>query len=149
MPCQDITEILKLSVDSDNHVRSYSLIKRTCGGAVGREALLAPWLKPRTVHDVLTASVEDFYEKIPTRSKHWEYLYLKHFFAVRSGLEILTGEQAGGKDDCCAVESISYDADGTVELTAHLKIKALTDKIESCKGCCGSKKSVEPRAFSV
>ena len=138
MPCGDIAEILRLEIDADDRVVRYSVTKRTCGGAVGRRSLIAEWLSGRTAEDVARMTPADFQEVHRTGSRHWEYLYLKHFLAVQSGLAILFGQQAGGAGDLCAVESVAITPDGHTRLIAHLRLPAMTEAIESCRDCCTS-----------
>ncbi len=138
MPCSDITDTLKITLDHTERVVRYSLTKRSCGDAVGRKALITKWLKNRQADEVLAIPADVFLKAHPTKSKTWAYLLVKHFLAVQSGLAIMLGRQSGGVNDYCTVEAIEYGPDG-IELTAHIRVDAMTDKIQACQSCCGSK----------
>lgn len=78
--------------------------------------------------------VNEFLSAFPVTDEVQEYLLLKHFFAVQSGIRILLGEETGRPDDFCAVESIEYHPDG-IDLLAHLRIEAVTEQIQACNRC--------------
>jgi hypothetical protein len=141
VPCHDITDTLKIRLDDQDRIVRYSLIKRSCGGAVGRRALIGRWLKNRSAGEVLSFSAEVFLSTQPTRSKTWQYLLIKHFLAVQSGLAILLGRQSGSSHDYCTAESIEYGPEGTT-LIAHVRVDAMTDQIKACQSCCGAKQHV-------
>ena len=142
MPCSDVTEILSLTLDSDDRVVHYSLIKRTCGGAVGNSSLLRKWIENRSAAEVLTATPEEIMAAIPTRSSTWEFLTLKHLFAVQSGLQAMLGERSSMPGELCVVDSIETAPNG-IRMIAELKVDVLTEKINACGGCgtCGTKSS--------
>jgi hypothetical protein len=128
----------KITLDHNERIVHYSLTKRSCGGAVGRKSLITKWLKNRHAEDVLNTPAESFLRAHPTRGKTWAYLFAKHFLAVQSGLAIMLGRESGGVKDYCTVESIEYGHDG-IELTAHIRVDAMTDRIQACQSCCGAK----------
>ncbi|HWR81672.1 MAG TPA: hypothetical protein VN285_00055 [Candidatus Deferrimicrobium sp.] len=140
MPCGDVTDILTIAVDSQGVVKRYSLRKQTCGGEVGRQALIGKWLHGRPVEEVLATPSGDFVKSHPNVSGTWEYLLLKHFLAVQSGLAVALGRQPGGVSEPCVLESLTFDAEG-LELTALIKSDAVTSKIQACRSCCGTKAS--------
>ena len=140
MPCGDITDYLELTIAADDKVIDYSLNKRTCGGAVGEDRMLGPWLFKRTASQVIDTTLEDFFAKLRTHDDLKEYLVLKHFLAVRTALEIYAGRQSGGLSDHCTIEAIEYGPD-EVRIAAHLDVRGLTDEIQACKNCCGSKQA--------
>ncbi len=152
MPCKDITDIIAITVAHDDRVIDYMLNKKTCGGTVGEDKLIGPWLFKRTAAQVMATSNEDFLLKLRAKSDLTEYLSVKHFLAVRTALRVMTGELAGGVDDYCTVESVMHGPDG-VEVVAHLDVKGMTDEIQACKNCCGSKTNEsageQPESFSV
>lgn len=139
MPCKDITDSLKILVDQNDNFVRYALKKKTCGGDVGRRAMLTKWLKNRPIGEILKLSPQELFETFPTKSKTWEYLYLKHFIAIKSGLAIIIGENSGGIRDFCTIDSIEYSPDG-ITLLAELSAGGMNDEIKSCSGCatCGS-----------
>ncbi len=139
MPCKDITDSLKILVDSNDKFVRYKLTKKTCGGDVGRKAMLTKWLKDRSISEILELSPEQLFKEFPTKSSTWEYLYLKHFIAIKSGLSIMIGENSGGVEDFCTVDSIEYTPDGMI-LLAELSAGGMNAEIAACAGCgtCGS-----------
>ena len=138
MPCHDITDTLKIRLDDQDRIIRYSLIKRSCGGAVGQKSLIIKWLQNRSAEEVLGLTAEAILNAHPTRSHTWEYLLIKHFLAVQSGLAILLGRQSGSSSDSCTAEAIEYGPEGTT-LTAHVRVDAMTDQIKACQSCCGAK----------
>ncbi len=139
MPCNDITDLLKILVDQNDKFIRYTLRKKTCGGDVGRRAMLTEWLKNKSINEILELSPQALFDKFPTKSKTWEYLYLKHFIAIKSGLAIIIGENSGGIKDFCTVDSVEYTSDG-ITLLAELSAEGMSDEIKACSGCatCGT-----------
>jgi len=140
MPCKDITDTLTLAIDADDRIIDYSLHKRTCGGAVGEEKLLGPWLFKRTAAQVIETPLDDFQAILKTKSDLKEYLVLKHFIAVKTALLIMLGREAGGLEDRCTVEYIDYGPEG-IRMGADLSVDGLMEDIKACKSCCGSGKT--------
>ncbi len=138
MPCNDITELLKIKLDHDNRIINYQLIKKSCGGDVGEKGLILDWLKKFTADELLSLAPDTFLQENQVDDEITEYLMLKSFLAVRSGIAILLGKEAGGKTDFCTVDSIKYGPKAMI-LTAVIKIDALTDEIKSCGNNCGIK----------
>lgn len=140
MPCNDVTEVLKITLDTQDRVSFYSLTKRTCGGTVGNPSLLRPWIENRTTQEILAASVNEVLSTLPPLSDTWEFLAQKHLLAVQCGLATMLGRLPGLPADLCAVESVSSGPKG-IKMTAHLKVDMLTEAIPACGGCgsCGSK----------
>lgn len=140
MPCHDITDSLKILLDDRERLVKYALRKKTCGGDVGRRSLLIKWLKSKTAEEIVSLPPEELFKTFPTKSKTWEYLYIKHFLAVKSGLAIYLGEHSGGVSDYCTIDSIEYGPDGTL-LQAELSVDGMTDEIRACGGCstCSNK----------
>lgn len=134
MPCSDITDSLKIKLDFDNRVLNYSLKKKTCQGEVGRKALLIKWIRNKNLSEIVNTSPDEISRIFPTKSKTWEYLYLKHFLALQSGLKVLSGEESGGAEDYCKVYRVEYDSDGII-LEADISVNGITEQIKSCGGC--------------
>ena len=136
MPCNDITDHLELTIDANDTVVDYTLNKRTCGGMVGEDNMLGPWLFKRTVTQVMETTLTDFLAGLRTRNDLREYLALKHFLAVRTALEMYAGRQ----QDHGTIESVEYGPEG-VRIVAHLDVAGLTEEIQVCMSCCGSRAS--------
>ena len=139
MPCNDVTEILRLSLDPDDRVISYSLSKLSCGGAVPGRSLIRKWVKHQTVADILQLNPKQVIDDVKSEDPIEEYLHLKHLFAIQLALTTFLGGQAGRPDDACVINTISNSPDGT-ELLVELKVNVLTDKIKACGLCdtCGT-----------
>ena len=75
----------------------------------------------------------------PTRSDVREFMVVKHFLAVKTGLEILLGVTSGGIKDYCRVATIEHGPDGVL-LVADLSVQGMTDEIRACGNCanCGT-----------
>ncbi len=140
MPCSDVTEILSITLDPEDRIVHYSLIKRTCGGSVGNPSLLRKWVENRPAQEVLEASPDQLLTALPTQSSTWEFLRLKHLFALQSGIQALIGQKSAMPGEACVVDSIETTAGG-VRLIAEIKVDVLTEKISACGGCgsCGTK----------
>lgn len=134
MPCADITDVLQLRIGHDNRIAKYWLRKRSCGGASGERSLIFDWLESQSADRIADMQVNEFLSAFPVADEVFEYLLLKHFFAVQSGVRILLGRETGRPDDFCAVESIEFHPDG-IDLLAHLRIDAITDQIQACNRC--------------
>lgn len=142
MPCEDVTEILSLRLDGAERLAGYALTKQSCGRAVGAKELLADWAVGRAADDLLAADVEAFLDAFPTDDEAEEFLNLKHFFALRAGLGVLLGREAGGAFDVCTALEVAADGDETT-FVGRLRIGILTEKIKACGRCsgCGTKKA--------
>jgi hypothetical protein len=144
MPCNDVTEILRLQLDHQDRVTGYSLTKRTCGGIMGKESLLMKWCGSLPATQVRDTTVDQFVAKFPTEDAVIEFVRLKHLLALQKGIAVLVGETSARPDDSIVLESVEYSAEG-VELVAHIKVDMVTDEIRACGRCgsCGSKSNVQ------
>ena len=142
MPCSDVTELLTIELDREERVKSYSLTKRTCGGAMGRDSLILKLIRNRSVSELLALPAHLFYGEIQFSSDLKEMVYLKHYFAVQAGLAAYVGKQAKASRGECTLESVIFGSDG-IELTGLVNVDMSTNKISACGGCaaCGSKKT--------
>jgi len=149
MPCNDVTEILQLNLNANDQFADYRLLKKSCGRAVGEVSLLKEWVTNQSVEQFIKYSSDAFLDEFKIEDETEEFLYLKHFFALKCGVGVLVGELCGGPNDSCKVESLAFDDQGT-ELQLHISIDAMTEKIKSCGRCqgCGSKKIKEKVAVS-
>lgn len=136
MPCDDVTEILELTLDEGDRLARYRLRKRTCGRAVGEEALLAGALSGMTDTAILAIDAEEFANGIASGDDAEYVLCLKHVFALQGGLRALTGRESAGKDDPVRAASITFE-NGETTLEAVLSVDVLTEKIKSCGKCKG------------
>lgn len=145
MPCNDVTELMTVSVDDADRLVAYRFVKRSCGQGVGADALLEDHLCGKTVDEILAIAPEGFLETYPTELPIEEFLGLKHLIAVQSVLEVLTGKAAGGAGEICAAAEVVYD-EGQVIIEARILLDLVTEKIKSCGNCgsCGKSKKRTP-----
>jgi len=136
MPCNDITDSLKILVSDDDRVVKYALHKKTCQGEVGRKSLISKWLKNKNVSEIISCSIDEFAKDNPLKSTTWEYLYLKHFLAVQAGLSALVGLKSGGALDYIKIASVEQTPEGIL-LEADISVSGLTEEIKACGRCEG------------
>ena len=142
MPCNDITEVISLSVDENDCLQSYQLNKRTCGAEIGQAQLLVPFLKGKSADQITHMGTSDLAEAFAgVMLEDDEFLYFKHLLAVQESLRVLLGHERGAPGDLCTVANIGADEHG-LHFEGLISIDAVTEKIKSCGGCggCGSKK---------
>lgn len=137
MPCKDITDSLKIQLDSDDRLIRYALRKKTCGGEVGRKALIGRWLKGRSAAEIMALSIDEAIAANPARSDVREYLVAKHFLAIRSGLAVFIGTAPGRVSDYCRLASVEYGPEGTI-FEAEISVSGMTEEIRACASCCGA-----------
>ena len=150
MPCNDVTELIRVELDAEDCLRGYHFIKRSCGQGVGHEALLLGFLEGMSLEAILVLDPATFTDYYPVDSDIEEFLTLKHLVAVQSVLEVLTGQSSGDVDAICAASEIAYDLDGGIRMDARISVDLVTERIASCGGCkgCGKtskrKKKIQP-----
>ncbi|OGQ22814.1 MAG: hypothetical protein A3I05_08130 [Deltaproteobacteria bacterium RIFCSPLOWO2_02_FULL_44_10] len=146
MPCNDVTDSLKLTLDEHDHILSYELSKRTCGAEVGELSLISDWIKEKKISEILSTPAEHFLEEyLPPKDDIEEFLFLKHFFSIQNGLRSLLGDVSATNQDVCTVDGVEQDGNLT-HLMASLKVDLITKEIKSCAGCACTKKRDERRA---
>ena len=136
MPCDNVTELMRVVLDSDDRLLHYRLLKMTCGGAVGAESLLLDRLRGRAVPELLSLDAGTFCRESAPQTDIEEFLSLKHFFALKSVLKAFVGRQAAGSEAACALSGISFDRD-RVTIDAEIAVGVVTDLIRSCGHCGG------------
>lgn len=141
MPCDDVTETIRLRLDPGDRLADYELKKKTCGGAVGQRSLILEELRGRGVDELLALDVEAFHGARPDLSEEDEFFRLKHFFALRMALEALTGREPGGVGEACVVAAVVYDEEGLL-FEGDIPLDVATERIRACGLCkgCGVKK---------
>lgn len=134
--------MMQVTLDADDCLKSYWLAKRSCGQGVGAGSLLLDQLAGRSVDALLEADAETYLNEFPVEDELLEFLSLKHFFAIQTVLEVLTGKIAGGKDDPCAAAEIAFE-NGDMIIDARISVDLMTEKIKGCGACkgCGTKKT--------
>lgn len=135
MPCNDITEKIRIVLDREERLRSYSLDKKACGGAVGISSLLIDRIVGMTVDELLALSETEFYRgRWPINSIE-EFLNLKHILAVKAVLRVYAGGASDGEAGTCTISSIDDDG-GRITIDAEIDIPLMTEKIKACASGC-------------
>jgi hypothetical protein len=134
MPCTDVTEQLQILLDADDRMVDYSLIKRTCGGTMGRDSLILKMVKSMRAEHIAACPPHVFYETITFSSDLKELVYLKHYRALRAALSEYLGWESDEPGADCRMENVQYDSDAT-RLTASVSLSLATERIPSCGAC--------------
>lgn len=147
MPCDNVTEIIRLVIDKDDKLISYRLVKKSCGGILGQESMLIDMLKGKTTKNIMAIDPAAFRSSYPAQSDVEEFIAFKHLFAINSALETLTGKQPGGPHSPCVLAEISYD-NGNLIAEAEIAVDIVTEQIRACGICagCGVKSFREKKA---
>ena len=146
MPCTNVTELIRATLDAEERLVSYRFIKRTCGSGIGGEDLLIGAFRDRPIADIINLDVESFRDSYPAGDELREFLLLKHFFALKGVLQVYAGDEAGGIGDFCTISNIGHE-NGEVIVDAEIAIDAVTEKIQACGHCgnCGDKHKIKTK----
>ena len=142
MPCNDISEVIRLRLDHQGRLIDYSLRKNTCGAEIGSTSLLLSLFKGLAPEQVLALDSSMLWQRMQMSEKN-EYLYVKHWVALQEALSVYVGRSPGSVSDACRLAEVVCENEA-VELTALIAIDALTEKIRAC-GNCGSCGKTTPR----
>jgi len=145
MPCNDVTEVIRVEFDAHDRLTDYVYNKRTCGQGVGAGNLLIELLRGKTVEWLRDVDVVELLSDYPIDHELEEFLNFKHMFALQGVAEVLTGKEPGGPKDSCAAADISFDPEtGATIVHATIPVDLMTEKIRSCGGCkgCGKQKKM-------
>jgi hypothetical protein len=135
MPCNDVTELLEVSLGPDNRLNFYSLRKICCGQIIGPESLLADYLRNKSVEEILELDPKTIQNDWPHQTEMEQFLRQKHLFALKMALEAFLGkEPGGGKDASCQIAKINYGSDGVV-IEAEIPVSIVTKMIKACSPC--------------
>jgi hypothetical protein len=134
MPCDDVTEFVRLEIGSDDKLKSYRLLKKGCGIAIGDESLLLPQLAGYTIKELSAFQIDNIRHGNQTEIE--QYTSRKHFSAIKAVLDTITGKEPGGVGAGCTIAEISYDGDNMI-VEAEISIGIVTEKIKSCGRCDG------------
>jgi hypothetical protein len=142
MPCNDVTELLELTLDADDRVRAYSLAKNTCGAPVASRLELTSFIAGRHIDELTDRTLMQIVESAgggeaapPPRIKFLdEFMLQKQLGALQRALAVYRGAEPGGKDDAFAMASIDFDGLET-RIVGLLRVDLLTAEIEACGGC--------------
>lgn len=134
MPCNDVTDHLKIVLDADDRLQSYILAKRTCGAEVGDYRLIETWAKGKKAEVLLEETPDALFAVHPPKNPTEEFLLLKHLCSLQIGIETLLGYTPGGENDTCRIDKIEYGPEGT-ECIVSIKLNLVTERIKACGGC--------------
>ncbi|MCH7504368.1 hypothetical protein IID04_01870 [PVC group bacterium] len=141
MPCSDVTEIIELTLDSDEMLQDFILTKKSCGKSVGGRELL-PYIKGKPVQELMNAVVEDYVPDLDQLDPISEFLLCKHLYSIQVCLGVFLGMGRGKKSDVFAIENVKYETSGTTTIEGLINLALKTEEIKSCHGCkCSSKKA--------
>ena len=146
MPCNDVTEHIRVELDDEDRLIHYKFLKRTCGAGIGEESLLLPHLCGRSLSELLAYEAGDYTAEYPQNSDIEEFLNLKHLYAVKAAIEVFAGHEPGGPAADFTVCDIGYDGAGWF-IEGLITVDILTDRITSCgkcKGCGSQRKTATP-----
>jgi hypothetical protein len=142
MPCSDISETIRVVLDHQDKLIEYTFSKQSCGQGIGTKDLLHKEFAGKTPEVILEMEPGALLDRYPETSEEViHFLYLKHFFAIHSVMEVLIGRASGGKSQACVLAELSYDVNG-LTIEADINIDLNTRKIKACGGCgtCGTKR---------
>ncbi|MCK5126142.1 MAG: hypothetical protein KAR42_07790 [candidate division Zixibacteria bacterium] len=136
MPCDNITELIRVVLDEKEQLTDYRFIKRTCGAGVGGESLLIDRFRGLAVSEIIKLNIDTFCQLYQAEKDWQQFLYLKHFIALRGVLQVYTGNEAGGIGDFCTISGIGHE-NGEVIIDSEIAVDAVTEKIKACGRCGG------------
>ena len=134
MPCGDITERIKLSIDNDDRLVSYRFSKKTCGGGIGTESLLDDWVIGQHIDEIIGQNQFAFAATNFSRDDIEEFLKLKHFNAIQTVIRVFLGLSPGGVGSPCTIAGIEYDRENIV-IDAEISIDLNAEKVKACEHC--------------
>jgi hypothetical protein len=136
MPCNNLIEQIRITLDDRDCLTGYQFIKQTCGQGVGSRSLLTEFLLGLSVDELLALDSERLFAVCRPGDDVSRFLHLKHLFAIQTVLEVYTGHSNGAAKSACAIAEIGDDQ-GQVVIDADIDVELVTDKIRACDGCRG------------
>ncbi len=134
MPCGDITERIRLSIDNDDRVVSYQFSKKTCGGGIGTESLLHDRVIGQHIDNIIGQNQFAFAATSFSRDDIEEFLKLKHFNAIQTVIRVFLGLSPGGVGSACTIAGIEYDRENII-IDAEISIDLNAEKVKACEHC--------------
>jgi hypothetical protein len=136
VPCNNIVEQIRITLDDRDRLTGYRFIKQTCGQDVGARSLLTEFLLGLSVDELLAIDSERLLAVCRPEEDVSRFLHLKHLFALQAVLEVYTGRSNGAKNSLCSVAEIGDDL-GQAVIDADIDVGLVADKINACDGCSG------------
>lgn len=135
MPCNDVTETIRIVLDTNERLVSYRLRKSACDKAVGAESLLLDHLKNRSIPEILKLDPASLRLEYIAQNEIEDFLRLKHLFALQMAIDTFTGGQAGGgKNASCNIVEVNYGSDGII-IEADISVDIIAERIKACGPC--------------
>lgn len=138
MPCQDVSEIVTIELDSRDRLRSFSLNKATCSVSVGASDVQAEQFLGQSAADLLQLSPDQAIADLSFDDLVSEFLFWKQLITLQAGLASLTGQPSPVQEKICQIDNITYGPEGT-SLTGVVQLDILTEEIKACGRCAGCK----------
>jgi hypothetical protein len=132
MPCENVTESIRIELCPDGRLKSYSLRKLTCGVSIGAESMLIDQVHGRTILEIMTMDPAVF--RTENAFNINKFLRLKHLIALKMALEAYTGQSSGAVSSACKIAEINYDKSGVI-IDADIEVDIMVDKIKACGPC--------------
>lgn len=134
MPCGDITEKIRLSIDNDERIVSYQFSKITCGGSIGGDLPLGqPLIGTRLDSIMEMTEGSDRLSGISSSDMN-EFIKIKQIRTIKHVIKVYLGREAGGIDNQCTIAGIEYDDQG-VTIDAQIKMSLDAGKVQACDHC--------------
>jgi len=137
MPCQDLTEILKIKLDQNENLINYSLSKKTCHKSIGTEGLLLGFLIKKSITKIIELKLEEILLKIEN-NPITEYLHKKHLISINKALNVYIGQPTTTNPEV-RLESIEHNQSKETILIFTIKLNLNTAKIIPCGNKCSKK----------
>jgi len=134
VPCNNLVEQIRITLDDRDRLTGYRFIKQTCGRDVGERSLLTEFLLGLSVDELLAIDSEHLFAVCQPEDDVSRFLHLKHLFAIQAVLEVYTGHSSGAGNFPCTIAEIGDDR-GQVVIDADIDVVLVTDKIKACAGC--------------
>jgi hypothetical protein len=134
MPCSDVTEEIRVILDSDDRLKHYSLKKRTCGRSIGAPAVIEDEIRGLDMELILSGDDDMLLGEKAKARRARKFIALKHLYALRTALAAYKGLDMEFRGKACAIAGIEY-GEGEVIIDADIKIEMITQNIVACRSC--------------
>ncbi len=132
MPCDNVLELIRITLDSDERLKSYKLQLMTCGKSIGAESLILDRVRDMSISEIRALEPAKFQSEKDSGIEN--FLRLKHLFALQLALETYTGQSSGAVSSACKIAEINYDQSGVI-IDADIEVDIMVDKIKACGPC--------------
>lgn len=122
MPCSNVNEIIRITLDAEERWVGHRLTKGTCGTDIPCPPALLAALRGRTLHEILA---------LPIAESGMDFLAAKHVGAIRIAVGTYVGQMPCGPGHQCLAARISQEVDATT-LEVHLDAGIDEAAIQPC-----------------